>query len=115
MWDKLYPSLFLSFIEVARSIRKAPWFYADSLESLVQTNYQDFIFKFTNNVKFSTADITNWYSSHVSPTENFFNVFGTFNQNNNYRTLRWVSLNALDQKFTSMFFSISTQQRVLAN
>ena len=29
IWDQLYPSLMTSFIEVARGIRKAPWFYSD--------------------------------------------------------------------------------------
>jgi hypothetical protein len=29
IWDQLYPSLSLAFIEVARGIRKAPWFFSD--------------------------------------------------------------------------------------
>jgi len=33
----------------------------------------------------------------------------------NLRALRWVSMNALDQKFQAMFLGASTQQRILAN
>jgi heme/copper-type cytochrome/quinol oxidase subunit 1 len=40
---------------------------------------------------------------------------GIFKQNNNFINSRWVSLNAMDQKFYKMFDSSSTQQRVLAN
>ena len=88
MWDKLYPSLMLSFIEVARGIRKASWFYADPLTELMRSSYENFTFKFTNHGKLNLADVDNWYSSHVTPTENFFNTFYAFNNGEGYRTLR---------------------------
>jgi len=81
----------------------------------MRSSYENFTFKFTNHGKLNLADVDNWYSSHVTPTENFFNTFYAFNNGEGYRTLRWVSMNALDQKFYTMFFSTSTQQRVLSN
>ena len=47
IWDQLYPSLMTSYIEVARGIRKAPWFYSDQFNELLLNNHQSFIKKFT--------------------------------------------------------------------
>jgi len=114
-WETLYPSLMTSYIEVARGIRKAPWFLSDQFNELLQNNYQNFTKKFTNQSNLKLADVDNWYSSHVAPVDNFFNITYIFKQNNDVINLRWVSLNAMDQKFYKMFDSSSTQQRILAN
>ena len=115
IWESLYPSLMTSYIEVARGIRKAPWFLSDQFSELLQNNHQNFVKKFTTQSNLKLADVDNWYSSHVAPIDNFFNISYIFKQNNNFINLRWVSLNAMDQKFYKMFDSSSTQQRVLAN
>jgi heme/copper-type cytochrome/quinol oxidase subunit 1 len=115
IWESLYPSLMTSYIEVARGIRKAPWFLSDQFTELLQNNYQNFLKKFTTQSNLKLADVDNWYSSHVAPIDNFFNISYVFNQNKNLINSRWVALNALDQKFYKMFDSSSTQQRVLAN
>jgi hypothetical protein len=78
----------LSFIEVARGIRKAPWFFADPLTELMKTNLANFNFKVTAQTKLNLADVDNWYSSHVTPTESFFATFNAFNGSKGYRTLR---------------------------
>ena len=115
IWDKLYPSLMTSFIEVARNIRKAPWFYSPQFSELLKDNYKNFTFKFTTQTQLKLADVDNWYSSHVAPTDNYFNTFYLLKNNNSYINMRWVAVNALDQKFYKMFDSSSTQQRILAN
>jgi heme/copper-type cytochrome/quinol oxidase subunit 1 len=104
-----------SFIEVARGIRKAPWFYSDQFTDLLKNNYKNFNMKFTTQSQLKLAEVENWYSSHVAPTDNFFNTFYLLKQNNGFINLRWVSINSLDQKFYKMFDSSSTQQRILAN
>ena len=104
-----------SYIEVARGIRKAPWFLSDQFTELLKINHQNFMKKFTTQSNLKLADVDNWYSSHVAPVDNFFNITYIFKQNNNFINSRWVSLNAMDQKFYKMFDSSSTQQRVLAN
>lgn len=88
MWDKLYPSLMLSFIEVARGIRKASWFFADPFTELLKNNFENFNFKFLDHNKLNLAGVDNWYSSHVAPTESFFTAFTAFNGSEGYRTLR---------------------------
>lgn len=115
IWDQLYPSLMTSYIEVARGIRKAPWFMSDQFIELLKNNYKNFTMKFTDQVQLRLADVDNWYSSHVAPTDNFFNTFYLLKNNNGFVNLRWVSLNSMNQKFSKMFDSSSTQQRILAN
>jgi len=61
-----------SFIEVARGIRKSPWFYSDQFADLLRTNYKNFGLKFTTQSQLKLAEVDNWYSSHVAPTDNFF-------------------------------------------
>ena len=115
IWDQLYPSLMTSFSEVARGIRKAPWFYSDQFADLLKNNYKNFNMKFTTKSQLKLAEVENWYSSHVAPVDNFFNTFYLLKQNNGFINLRWVSINSLDQKFYKMFDSSTTQQRILAN
>jgi len=115
IWDQLYPSLITSFIEVARGIRKAPWFYSDQFTDLIKNNYKNFNLKFTTKSKLKLAEVEQWYSSHVTPIDNFFNTFYLLKQNNSFINMRWVSLNTMHQKFYKMFSSSSTQQRILSN
>ena len=123
IWDKLYPSLMTSFIEVARGVRKPYWFFSEQYKDLLVNNYKTFLNKFSNQLTLKLADPENWYSSHVAPTDNFFNFFYIFSKksilkNQEYdaiKNIRWLSVNSLDQKFYKMFSSISTQQRILSN
>ena len=122
-WDKLYPSLMTSFIEVARGVRKPYWVFSDQYKDLLTNNYKTFLNKFSNQLSLKLADPENWYSSHVAPVDNFFNFFYIFSKksllkNHEYdsiKNIRWLSVNSLDQKFYKMFSSISTQQRILSN
>jgi len=48
-----------SFIEVARGIRKAPWFYSDQFVDLLKSNYKNFNVKFTTQLNLKLADVDN--------------------------------------------------------
>ena len=115
IWEQLYPSLMTSFIEVARGMRKAPWFASEQYADLLTNNYKNFFSKFTNKINLKLQDSENWYSSHVSPVDNFFNFYYLNSNGLNFKDVRWVSLNALEQKFNKMFSTSSTQQRIIAN
>ena len=82
IWDQLYPSLMLSFIEVSRGIRKAPWYFSDQYNELFMNMYKNYQIRFVDKLTLQLADVENWYSSHVTPVDNFFNTF-TLLQNNN--------------------------------
>jgi hypothetical protein len=115
IWDKLYPSLMTSFIEVSRGIRKSPWFMSDSYGDLLSSNYKNYFSKFTTKINLKLQDVDNWYSSHVSPVDNFFNYYCSSSSLSDLRSFRWVSTNSLEQKFYKMFATSSTQQRIIAN
>jgi heme/copper-type cytochrome/quinol oxidase subunit 1 len=115
IWDQLYPSLTLSFIEVARGIRKAPWFFSDQYTDLLKNNYNTFLTKFTTQLNLKLADIDSWNSAHISPLNSFLSVFFNFSKNDTFMNLRFISINSLDQKLYTMFNSSSIQQRILSN
>lgn len=114
-WESQYPYLINSFIEVARGIRKPSWFLSDQYMDLFKSNYDKFLINFTGkgNLKLSNPD--NWYSSHITPLSHIINNYYLFYKGFNFSNMRWFSFSNLDQKFQKMFFSSSTQQRVLAN
>ena len=115
VWDKLYPSLILSFIEVARGVRKSSWIFSDQYQELLKNNYSNYFSNFTNQINLKLSDVDNWYSSHVTPMDNYFNFYYAMNSLNFYKDSRWTSFNSMDQKFYKMFNTASTQQRILAN
>jgi len=57
IWDKLYPSLMTSFIEVAKNVIKASWVYSPDFTSLLNENFKTFNSYFVNNSKIKTANI----------------------------------------------------------
>ena len=48
-----------SFSEVARGIRKAPWFYSDQFADLLKNNYKNFNMKFTTKSQLKLAEVEN--------------------------------------------------------
>jgi heme/copper-type cytochrome/quinol oxidase subunit 1 len=115
IWEQLYPSLILSYIEVARGIRKSSWFYSDQYNDLLKNAFSNYNIRFVNKLTLQLAEVDNWYSSHVTPMDNFFNVLSLLENNNGFVASRWIGLPSLNQKFAKMFSSTSTQQRILAN
>jgi len=51
----------------------------------------------------------------IANNASFYNVFYLFSNTNGFINQRWVSLNALDQKFYRMFMSSTMQQRIYTN
>lgn len=48
-----------SYIEVARGIRKAPWFLSDQFTELLKNNQSNFVKKFTTQTNLKLADVDN--------------------------------------------------------
>jgi hypothetical protein len=82
---------------------------------LFKSNYDKFTVNFTgkSNLKLSNSD--DWYSSHITPLMHLTNIYYLFFKGYSSNNTRWFSFQNIDQKFQKMFFSSSTQQRVLAN
>lgn len=115
IWEQLHPQLLNSFIEVARGIRKAPWFFSEQYPLGLKDTLSNYNSKFTTHFTLKLADSEHWNSVHVSPTNNFLNIISLFHKNEGFINSKWFSLNTSDQKFYRMFESASTQQRVLSN
>jgi len=114
-WDKQYPYLINSFIEVARGIRKPSWFLSDQYADLLKSNFNKFTINFTNKMNLKLSSTEDWYLMHITPLDSIMNFYYILSRNPVNINTRWVSLLDLDQKFQKMFASSSTQQRVLAN
>jgi hypothetical protein len=56
-WDKLYPQLTLSFIEVARGIRKPSWVFSDQYVDSLKANYQTFFANFTGKANLRLSNV----------------------------------------------------------
>jgi len=74
-WDKLYPQLMLSFIEVSRGIRKPSWVFSDQYVDLLKQNYNAYFTNFTGKVNLQLSGVGDWYSVHVNPLQNTFNYY----------------------------------------
>lgn len=59
IWDKLFPSLMTSFIEVARGIKKAPWFTSEQYSELLLSNYKSYFSRFTDHINLKLQDSDN--------------------------------------------------------
>jgi hypothetical protein len=87
-WENLYPSLFVSYIEVARNIRKAPWVFSDQYEDFLKKVLNTFNTRFTTQMNLQLSDVDNWYSSHVSPMDNYLNMYYLLNKNGGIVNMR---------------------------
>ena len=115
IWEHLYPSLIVSYLEVARGIRKAPWFFTSQYNSFLDKTLKTYNMHFFDKLTLQLSDLDNWYSLHITPIDNFINLFVFFRNNEGFINIRWFALSNLNQKFYKMFNSTSTQQRIISN
>jgi hypothetical protein len=114
-WDKQYPYLINSFIEVARGIRKPVWFFSEDYTELLKNNIEKFNITFTSQFNLKLSNVEDWYHSHVTPFDNVLNYFFILDKNPGFSNIRYTAFLSLDQKYQKMFLSSTTQQRILAN
>jgi hypothetical protein len=55
--EKFYPHLILSFIEVARGIRKPSWVFSDQYLDLLNQNYNNYFTNFTGKINLKLASV----------------------------------------------------------
>ena len=114
-WDKQYPYLMLSFIEVARGIRKPTWFFSEQYIELLKKNYEKFFTNFNDKINLKLSGVEDWYSLHITSLDSLMNFFYILSKNSGLMNLRWTSFISVNQKYYKMFLGSSTQQRLLAN
>jgi len=59
IWDKLYPSLMTSFIEVAKNVIKASWVFSPDFGDLIVNNYKMYnnYFNITGGLKVADSSL----------------------------------------------------------
>lgn len=81
----------------------------------MQTNFNRFYTNFTGKMHLKLADVEDWYFMHPTPFDNIWNFYYIFLKHSEFNSLRWTLFLNLDSKFQKMFFSSTTQQRILSN
>lgn len=114
LWADLYPSLMTMFIESTLGVIKASWVFNEDFINHLNNNYKTFNKHFNTVVKNDNITYSNLFINRIQPLYNFFNINSILNSDN-YINTRWISVNSLNQKFSKMFTSASTKQRILAN
>ena len=127
---KLNPHLFMTIKDITTGIRKSSWFTSDDYSRLLQANLASHALYFADSplygpnasqftTKVSDLDSTyaanSYHSVGATPTGGFYNFFLVLASSNDVLNTRWISVNALDQKFYRMFATSSLQQRIHAN
>ena len=111
---KLYPSIFRSLSDVTRGVRRASWFFSPTFYSLWSENFGNYMQKIAHTNNFPVTDARSAPNS-ISNNAGFYNFFYLLSNSNGFVNTRWLSLNALDQKFYRMFMSSTMQQRIYTN
>jgi hypothetical protein len=86
--EKYYPYMILSFLEVARGIRKPSWVFSDQYLELLNENYNSYFTNFTGKINIKLSGSEGWYSVHINPTYNAFNFYYIINKNMDYTNTR---------------------------
>jgi heme/copper-type cytochrome/quinol oxidase subunit 1 len=116
-YPKIYSIMHSHLINTALqvgSLRFAPWFFAANFFELFDNNFTIFY----DNILKKTATqplLHAWTSNHFNATHGFYNFFFTLNNEHYLLNERWISMNALNQKFYRMFSTSSMQQRIYSN
>ena len=126
---KMNPHLFRTIQDLTTGVRKSSWFTSEDFSRLLQSSIVSFLYNFSdyallNPSKSSLASLnedldstfspTNYHSTNVTPTASFYNFFLLASTPEVLNT-RWISTNALNQKFYRMFTTSSLQQRIYSN
>ena len=127
---KMNPHLMMTIKDITTGIRKSSWYTSEDFTRLLQSNVASHLLYFTSEFKNnpsltqlanlnsdldSTFQLNAPASTNVSFTGGFYNFFILSSSSNSYLNSRWVSVNALDQKYYRMFATASMQQRIHAN
>jgi len=110
----LYPSIFRSLSDVTRGVRRASWFCSPTFYDLWRENFGNYMSRVVHTNAYPTTNVRSRPTS-IANNASFYNVFYLFSNTNGFINQRWVSLNALDQKFYRMFMSSTMQQRIYTN
>jgi len=106
-----FPHLVSTCSELTRGMRQSAWFLSESFSELWSSHFNMYLMSFSKPATETTSN----FSVNGSPTFGFFHFFQTLSSESSFINHRWLSINALDQKFYRIFNTSSMQQRISAN
>lgn len=112
-WEKLYPSMISSWLEITKSLIQPFWFKSPKFETLFLKNY-DFYMKHFNSWNSIKVNTDSRQFHKTNPMFSYFNFF-KITSDTPYLNTRWVSLDSISQKFVRMFGSNTTYIKILSN
>lgn len=114
-WESYYPYLFNNFSEIAKGSRRPSWYFSEKYDELASGQFVKFVSNFTGRERIKLSNANDWYVFHITPLDAITNFYYVLLSSSEYNSLRWQAFSSLNQKFSKMFLSSTTQQRVLAN
>jgi heme/copper-type cytochrome/quinol oxidase subunit 1 len=107
----MYPSMFNTISQITGGVRRSAWFFSDTFSELFEENFNNYIESFNfNRLSEKSPELV-----YFGNTNGFFNFFNTLVDSENFINQRWVSVNAIDQKFYRMFSTSTMQERIYNN
>jgi heme/copper-type cytochrome/quinol oxidase subunit 1 len=106
-----FPHMINTFIELTGGIRKPSWIFSDVFIEQFNDNFNNYI----NNFSTKATGTSSAFNVNISSTFGFFNFFHVLSSESTFINHRWLSVNALDQKFYRIFNTSSMQQRIYSN
>lgn len=106
-----FPYLFTTMGEITGGIRKSSWFFSSTFIELFNANLNNYLNFFSTKVNGTPEH----FKSYVNSTDGFYNFYYLLSTQKNFINSRWISINAMDQKFYRMFTTSSMQQRIYSN
>ena len=108
-----------SKIEITTGMRRALWLFSPDFNELFHTLSKVFT-DYHWNTCLNLSKAPRWMESPklvhlIHSPYGFFNFFFTLSSDTGFMNRRWVSVNAIDQKYYKMFTSASMQQQVYGN
>lgn len=118
----LYTHLFSTLLDLTSGLRTSPWFYSNNffekyhIDEKFSINFNSFYLNMIDNKDYvNTNELHSWSASKFSHTTGFNNFFHLLTKENEFINKRWISFNAVNQKFYKMFLTSSMQQRIYGN
>jgi len=116
-----FPHMISTFIEITKGVRRSSWMFSSTYPEFFNLNFNNYM----DNFQKVNTDLTSTYqrekgvgpffNTNMSSTFGFFNFFNVLASESSFINHRWISVNALDQKFYRIFNTTSMQQRIYSN
>lgn len=115
LYKDVYSHLFSSILDLTSGLRTSPWFFSANHLEVFNVNFLNYLNNISKTQSFGDFSIHSWNSNKFNHTDGFYNFFYLLSKDLNFDNKKFLSINALNQKFNKLFNTSSMQQRVYSN